>query len=410
MPAELFKRSLAYEGGWAGVIAKWGIPGLTMTASQIVCVWLLHVATYHYVREMLAWEQNYEIIVNPEANASVNDLSSQFSFGLTPDQMSFGSLNDPIEQMLGSNPTVIGNQAFQFGAVLFPALFGLTAILTDEILVWTKVMICNSFLALGKGVFAAMTTVPDSRGWSACKASLDPPGSGHNGTEWLNQSRSWWDLFELEFQDVGGHPLRWCADMMWSGSTYFVCLYALGFYELVRNRTRAWAPARRNLVLLLVGTAALAEQAVEVYLTLINRFHYSSDVVVAIFMTFLFYTSGPISVAAKWWVRTKCFAKTRESGDGSVPLLSRSETPRCVVMDSKGKEDKVESEKYVAVNIDNLRSDGDVFLPPCCIPFCCLAGREHIFSDGEILSILEQAPPHQTQTIMDQMLIGSHIH
>jgi len=409
MPAELFRRSLAHEGSWPGVIAKWGLPGVAMSASQSVCVWLLHVATYHYVREMLAWEQNYEIIVNPEVNASINNLSSQFSFGLTPDQMSFGSLNDPIEQMLGSHPTAVGNQAFEFGAALFPALFGLTAILTDDIFVWTKVMICNSFLALGKGFFAAMTTVPDSRGWSACKESLNTPGSDGTGIEWLNQSRSLWDLFELEFQGVHGHDLRWCADMMWSGSTYFVCLYALGFYELVRNRTRGWAPQRRNLVLFVVGTAGLAEQGLEAYLTLINRFHYSSDVVVAIFMTLLFYTSGPIAVAAKWWTRTTCFAKTRENGDRNQPLLS-NEVSRCVVKDLDGKENKAESEKYVAVNIDNLRSDGDVFLPPCCVPFCCLAGQEHIFSDEEILSLLEQAPPHQKQAIMDQMLIGHHMH
>merc|ERR1712070_1348505 len=108
-----------------------------------------------------------------------------------------------------------------------------------------------------------------------------------------------------------------------------------------------------------------------------------------------------------------CFAKSKEKFGSAEPFLSErssSEVPRCVVKDSKGEEDRMESEKYIAVNIDKLRSDGDVFLPPCCVPFCCLAGREHIFSDEEILNILEQAPQHQTQAIMDQMLIGSHIH
>merc|ERR1712166_1443120 len=116
--------------------------------------------------------------------------------------------------MLGWHPTAVGNQAFEFGAALFPALFGLTAILTDDILVWTKVMICNSFLALGKGFFAAMTVVPDSRGWSACKDSLNAPFTDENGTEWLSQPRSLWELFELEFRGVHGRHLHFCADMM----------------------------------------------------------------------------------------------------------------------------------------------------------------------------------------------------
>lgn len=386
---------------------------MAMSASQSICVWMLYVATYYYVHEMLIWEQNYEVVLNPDANASADFLASQFSFGLTPDQVSFGSLNDPIEQMLGAHATVIGDQAFHLGAAFFPALFGLTAILTDDILVWTKVMICNSFLALGKGFFAAMTVVPDSRGWSACKESLNAPFTDGNGTEWLSQRRSLLELLELEFRGVHGHHLHWCADMMWSGSTYFICLYALGFYELVRNRTRAWAPMHRNFLLFLVGTAAIAEQAVEVYLTLVNRYHYSSDVVVAIFMTFLFYTSGPISVAAKWWVQKRCKdwricckAKVQQSGDGNEPFLKNSEVPKCVVMDRSG--NTAESDEYIAVNIDNLRSDGDIFLPPCCVPFCCLAGREHIFSDGEIMQMLEQAPGEKARTVMDQMLICTH--
>ena len=41
----------------------------------------------------------------------------------------------------------------------------------------------------------------------------------------------------------------------------------------------------------------------EIFLVLSNRFHYTTDVVLAVLLTFLWYTSAPICIAAKWWAQ-----------------------------------------------------------------------------------------------------------
>merc|ERR1719335_248099 len=32
---------------------------------------------------------------------------------------------------------------------------------------------------------------------------------------------------------------------------------------------------------------------------------------------------------------------------------------------------------------------GDIFVPPCCVPCCCLSGRQHVYSDENLSDCIE---------------------
>merc|ERR1712232_666501 len=90
--------------------------------------------------------------------------------------------------------------------------------------------------------------------------------------------------------------------MMYSGHTYMTCLYALGVYELFRIWfSRVESGWGRIGPLIFIGTFAVSEQAYEIYCVLKSHFHYTADVIMAIFITLLVYTNGAVAVASKQW-------------------------------------------------------------------------------------------------------------
>jgi hypothetical protein len=134
-----------------------------------------------------------------------------------------------------------------------------------------------------------------------------------------------------------------------------------------------------------MGTAVVfaitvGEQLLEVYCVLVNRFHYTMDVAMAILLVLLFYTNGSISVAAKWWVN---HPRKHEQG------ISAERRKR--IQEALHENDPEAADAVVVLSPEQLRSDGDVFVPPCCIPFCCFSGGQHIFSDTEVRSFLEHS-------------------
>ena len=89
--------------------------------------------------------------------------------------------------------------------------------------------------------------------------------------------------------------------MMWSGHTYFVTIFAFGLHECVRRGMRASPAWKRVSVETFVTVAAVLQQSIEIYYVLKSRFHYTSDVVMAIFVTYLLYTNSVIAVVASKW-------------------------------------------------------------------------------------------------------------
>lgn len=254
--------------------------------------------------------------------------------------------------------------------------------------IWTKVMICAAHLFFFKGVIGAVTTVPDSSGWEVCRARL-----GDEGVKWMREEHSFWDLVRLDWWWVPEHHglLRYCSDMVYSGHTFTVTLFALGLYELVPvfidpfdkmtkgspksefkeftfNKRRAWCKA---IILTSLSTLTIAEQAIEIYVVLKTRFHYTMDIILALLLTFLFYTNGVIAIAAKRWVSVEGY----QCGDQSRKYAyhMRDDYP-----------------ELFGPHAASLMSRGDIYVPWCCIPCCCLAGREHIYSDSLLRDLLQK--------------------
>lgn len=282
--------------------------------------------------------------------------------------------------------------------------------------IWAKVMTCAGFLFISKGLLGAMTIVPDSSGFDVCKARLKPAG-----LKYMRETHTFGEMFYLDFKWLltHGSPLRYCADMMFSGHTFVVTLFALGCYEMIRVfriedlpaekdveynnilfkthvRTPASDAATKAIVLTIFASATVLEQVIEIYVVEKSRFHYSMDVFVAIVLTFLLYTNGVIAVFAKQW--------------SSYGLDINMWMDRHISQDMKDriandKKEGIKDEEHGFIQNEGqdtnstdpqkmewvlLNSRGDVFIPPCCIPCCCLAGREHVYSDRTVRNIIHE--------------------
>jgi len=206
---------------------KWAVPCAFGGFGFYVQSSLLHYSTYRYVHRI-------QLI---EAEISVHNWEAHGD--------DFQELDDPLAAMFGPK-TAINLKILDSVAAFFPAMFvaicvysGAFAAKEDHILrsqclqVWSKVFVCAGLLFILKGSLGAMTTVPDSSGWKVCAARLAP-----EGVKYMQEEHSLSEMFRLDyhwhFALHNPHPLRYCSDMMYSGHTFVVTLFALGFYEVVR--------------------------------------------------------------------------------------------------------------------------------------------------------------------------------
>jgi len=274
-------------------VLKWILPMCYAMFGFYVQSVCLHFATYSYVHKYA--------------------LDAE----IPPDHNPYATLADPVEEAMGETP--INIHSLDTVSSVFPmAFFVLTVFYATRkfgtsqrtrsmrlsmLQLWTKVMLCAGFLFITKGVIGAVTTVPDSSGWNVCKDRLKP-----EGVKWMKEEHSFWSMMVVDFEwNVlwYHHPLRYCSDMMYSGHTFVVTLFALGLYELIRvirpTENSKNAIIAKMVCLTGLTIVTIGEQMLEIYAVEKSHFHYTSDVLVALIMTFLFYTNGAIAVAAKLW-------------------------------------------------------------------------------------------------------------
>jgi len=162
------------------------------------------------------------------------------------------------------------------------------------------------------------------------------------------------DLMYLEIfgaikADGTSRHLRFCADMVYSGHTYFATLFSLGVYDMLRKSTIESGRSGRKGIWLLGMVSVLLTGVVlaDVILMLMNRFHYTIDVFLAILIVYLYYTNAPLARAVDWW-----------SDELWVP---------------KNKQ------RLVELSTKSYKS-GEVMIPPCfpCPPFCLMYGRYYL--------------------------------
>jgi hypothetical protein len=296
---------------------------------QFTMMWFLHVATYYYILDMQRLELTTKANLGPlPSNMSV------LSPGYQRADVSWGSLQDIPEMLL---PTAqVPLTLLDAVASLLPVLFLFGCIYSNDLMLWTKVLWAHAWLAIVKGLLDMLTVMPDSSGWNSCQHRLT--ATGVQAMEHLTTSTNFFTIFiaigEMELfgpkHDRFLAGIRYCSDMMVSGHTFVTCLYALGFLELI-HRMHVANPSQYPLRYFIAAAIfVLCEQAIEISLVIITRFHYSADILSAVVITFLLYTNAPLVIYAKWW--------SQAFGD----------------LDTK--------------------HEGTIWVPPCCIPFCDLKG------------------------------------
>mmetsp|Transcript_19756 Transcript_19756/g.35118 ORF Transcript_19756/g.35118 Transcript_19756/m.35118 type:complete len:496 (-) Transcript_19756:67-1554(-) len=354
-------------------LVKWALPAFLFMFSTFICMWQLHIATYYYITEMDRNEAAY--ILNPDYKDK-----GVLSSGLKPTDISYGSLEDPLEASLGWKAVNI--TVLDAVAAFFPFAWGIFVLWKQDLQCWTKILLCNSLLALGKGTFGSVTVVPDSIGWSQCKARLGPdalhffrhevPSPAEHGVMSTFMTLLSAETFGPDHNRLGS-GMRYCGDMIYSGHTYFTCLYILGFLELLRSflKKRLQHPETKRkaeYILWTVYAICITEQCIEIALVLQNRFHYTLDVVMAVIMTLLTFTSSPICIAAKRWANY--------GGGGEIAHSAVYQDPQVQELSKQANE-----KGFMMVPSSDMTSDGDIWLPVFCFPFCCLHGTHHLISD-----------------------------
>jgi len=328
---------------------KWFLPGFCFALSFFIQNLCLHLGTYYYVQWMTRLEGNLDFNAT-EATFANETLSSRIACGSLHDMFSdyFGKVEVPMF-------------ALDMMSVSIPMVWFAATIYTIDLHLWAKCCLCGSLLALGKGFCAIATVVPDSTGWEGCKERL-----GVSGVLWFQDERnmqfenniitSLWDLLNLEIIGVISRSgkmrhLRYCADMVYSGHTYFCVLFALGVYDSLRKNTLE--RGRKNFALLfIVGLLLMIVCLCDVIFILLNRFHYTLDVCMAVLLCYLYYTNAPLARAVDWW------------------------SDECWVPKSKQREAELLTTSW---------KSGEIMVPPCFPfpPFCLMHGRYFLTKENK---------------------------
>uniref|UniRef100_A0A6U6Q4T9 Sphingomyelin synthase-like domain-containing protein n=1 Tax=Zooxanthella nutricula TaxID=1333877 RepID=A0A6U6Q4T9_9DINO len=195
-----------------------------------------------------------------------------------------------------------------------------------NIKLWTKTMLVASIMAISKGTWDAMTILPDSTGWENCKARLGVEGlQDMRGTHFIDGDFLLEVLKAIPREIAIAGRVRYCADMMLSGHTYFACLFSLSAFHQVTfcldHMQEGWG---RCKVAIKVATVALCVLclALEVILVALARFHYTVDMVSSIVLVLLLWDSGHVERIVRKW--SACYDHwDLDSLRGSAPILAR---------------------------------------------------------------------------------------
>merc|ERR1719316_1372973 len=164
-----------------------------------------------------------------------------------------------------------------------------------------------------------------------------------------------------------GRHLRYCGDMIYSGHTYFVGLFSVGLYDLCRKLTKNIASHNRTVLRCIAGIVLSLVVLLDIVMILMNRFHYSCDVVLAVWLVFLLYTNGALAIVTEWWA------------SHLWPPIEETKRQVCKMCKRKRVEDD---------------DQGEIMIPPCFLPFCTIAGRYYVHhyptAEGAPISLSEE--------------------
>ena len=265
---------------------------------------LLHMATHYYVRYM----DNYDVMISQSQTVTVTSLAGDdaldmvLSDELAVDQqfrqaIEEGTLYDPLARLIkvDSNsdiPLWLIDLSGIVPLVMWLTSYVVTFFLGDsQVSMWTKTLFIGGLMALLKGVCDVITIVPDSGGWQNCQERMGESGMlamrkelSFSGGDFFG---SFGRLLAMELKGSGdGGRMRYCADMLISGHTYFAVLFSLSTYKMLRYETEKH---NKRWLRKAIGFVCCACVFAEFYVVLQSRFHYSIDMVLSILFVGLLY-------------------------------------------------------------------------------------------------------------------------
>lgn len=336
------------------LIIQWLVPLLVKILSTVLCSFLMHVATYVYVNDMVSFEKHRNDTDTCEYIYPTSDWMVQ---GLQDASKNSTTLDQKVEVRPASFDQVM---------MLFPVMVCFFSALTQDLQIWAKSLLTHILFLLLRGILTVVTFVPDSAGWEGCKYKLQDSGVYYFSEE---VSKLWpaFDLLKMEVvgmhQDRIGSDVGYCGGSLFSTQTILFncsCLYALALFELSRRQFLLRKIPMRQPLLVALGVVFSLLQAVEIYLALHENSFYTADVLLSYMLVFLLYTCGPLQLAVKWW----CGLGEPRLGDLSQKLKPRPKLFGPLV--------------HFPVAPESIREEGDVFVPMCCVPSCLCDGFHHL--------------------------------
>lgn len=169
----------------------------------------------------------------------------------------------------------------------------------DCIDIFNKTLIIASILAFLKGLLDVVTIVPDSNGWSVCKKRLNDDSIQF--IKELDFSDNFLvsveKLLQVEIFGLNNKRVRYCADMILSGHTYFALLFSLASYTSIILFCKDMSLFTKYLYKVIFVLFILTEITV----VELQKFHYTVDIMIAIILVFLLWNSIFVERIAFEW-------------------------------------------------------------------------------------------------------------
>jgi hypothetical protein len=222
-----------------------------------------------------------------------------------------------------------------------PGLWLFVVIQSKNWRLWARTLFVGTLLALIKVILVWNTTLPDPAGWAHCKSRLDLGRLLFTKGEEVQGGSAFFDVLRIWLFSPKGLV---CGEGLMSHDTCNNSLFALALYDAGRMRTRKLKPHFRWFYRF-CGGAVLSIVVVSGSMSELAAGHrYTVDVFLAIIFTLLLYGNSTIALCVDRF------------------LTCGSETFSLAEQKAKDPYD-----------------EGDVVVPMCCIPFCCLHGRYFLY-------------------------------
>lgn len=343
---------------------KWAVPVAMLLAAFLVQSIGLYVATSRYVSWMdhitATYEAEAPLVLRLNKTGSVEgQLLASYKETIT-DIASKLTLPDGFAEWLRQGTPeeqgwLMPMMLDVLSGIVIPLLWAHDAVQSRNLRLWTRTLLVGSIIVALKGALAWATVVPDSDSLVSCRERLDGV-SFQGGNPVFDFFTGLWNILFLWVSSVFYGimiPIRRyvrhtqskysvCADMFLSGPTSLCALFSLGLYDVARTTTRKQKPHFRCVYRAGIGLLLTILVVADALAQLTTRQQYTMDVVLALVLTMLLYSSPLIAICVDRWL---VYGSLISQGDAKDPC------------------DK-----------------GDVVIPPCCLPFCCVHGRYFLYS------------------------------